>query len=59
MGAASGLPSAGNLRVLLKNQVVVTSGPRYGQVYFPSPAMESHWDDLERILDKFRKKGEG
>ena len=48
-----------HLRVLLKNQVVVTSEPRYGQVYFPSPAMESHWDDLERILEKFRKKGEG
>jgi len=48
-----------HLRVLLKNQVVVTSGPRYGQVYFLSPATESHWDDLERILEKFRKKNEG
>jgi DNA-binding transcriptional ArsR family regulator len=48
-----------HLRVLLKNQVVVTSGPRYGQVYFLSTAMESHWEDLERIQDKFRKKSEG
>ena len=48
-----------HLRVLLKNQVVVTSRPRYGQVYFLSPATESHWDDLERILEKFRKKNEG
>jgi DNA-binding transcriptional ArsR family regulator len=47
-----------HLRVLLKNQVLVTSGPRYGQVYFLSTAMESHWEDLERIQDKFRKKGE-
>src|SRR2546425_12023116 len=63
--AARGTPSLDyttvrhHLRVLLKNQVVVTSGPRYGQVYFPSPAMESHWNDLDRILARFQRKDEG
>src|SRR2546427_11711684 len=46
-----------HLRGLLKNQVVVTSRPRYGQGDFPSPAMESHWADLERILDTVQKSG--
>jgi len=41
-----------HLRVLLKNRLVVTAGERYGQVYFLSPMMESHWGDLERILER-------
>ena len=41
-----------HLRILLKNSLVVTSGETYGRLYFPSNAMESHWADLEAILEK-------
>ena len=41
-----------HLRVLLKNNLVVTAGERYGQVYFLSSMMESRWDDFERILER-------
>ena len=41
-----------HLRVLLKNNMVVTSGEGYGKLYFLSNSMESHWSDLEMILEK-------
>jgi len=39
-----------HLRVLLKNGLVVTAGEAYGRMYFLSPSMESHWDQLTVIL---------
>lgn len=47
-----------HLRVLLKNHVVVTAGERYGQVYFPSPSMESRWGAFEAIVERRKKGGE-
>ncbi len=41
-----------HLRVLLKNNMVVTSGEGYGKLYFLSNSMETHWDALEKILEK-------
>ncbi len=48
-----------HLRVLLKNNMVVTSGEGYGKLYFPSNSMESHWADLEQILDKTGRRRAG
>jgi len=41
-----------HLRVLLENNLVVTSGEGYGKLYFPSNSMESHWGALDTILEK-------
>ncbi len=38
-----------HLRVLEKNGLLSTAGERYGQVYFLSTSMESHWGVFERI----------
>ena len=38
-----------HLKILEKNGLVSTAGGRYGQVYFLSNSMESHWAELERI----------
>jgi DNA-binding transcriptional ArsR family regulator len=46
-----------HLRILSKNGLVTTAGERYGQVYFVSTAMESHWSIFERIVDNVRGKG--
>ena len=48
-----------HLRVLSKNNMVVTSGEGYGKLYFPSNSMESHWEDLELILEKTGRRLEG
>ena len=45
-----------HLRVLVKNNLAVTSGDHYGQVYFPSGSMESHWATFERILERMNAK---
>ena len=46
-----------HLRVLGKNGLVTPAGERYGQVYFVSSSMESHWDAFERIVDKVKARG--
>ena len=46
-----------HLRVLGKNGLVTTAGERYGQVYFLSPATESHWPVFERIMETMKARG--
>lgn len=48
-----------HLRVLMKNGLLVAEGDRYGRMYFPSDAMRAHWEDLEAILAKTRRKRRG
>jgi len=43
-----------HLSVLEKNRILVTEGERYGKVYFVSEVMESHWANLEAILERTR-----
>ena len=45
-----------HLRVLVENRLVETSGGRYGQVYAVSGMLESRWNELERILERGRRK---
>lgn len=45
-----------HLKVLEQNRLVVTEGTSYGKLYFLSDAMEAHWQDLQAILDKTRKR---
>jgi len=45
-----------HLRVLVKNNLTVTSGEHYGQVYFLSGSMESHWPTFERILERMNER---
>jgi hypothetical protein len=40
--------------VLEKNRILITEGEKYGKVYFVTDIMESHWADLEAILEKTR-----
>lgn len=40
-----------HLRILSANHLLQTAGDRYGQVYFLSPGLESHWPVFERITD--------
>ncbi len=48
-----------HLRVLVKNNLVVTAGEGYGKLYFPSNSMESHWSDFEHILEKTGRRRAG
>jgi len=41
-----------HLSVLEKNRILLTEGEKYGKVYFLSETMDSHWSQLEAILDK-------
>lgn len=45
-----------HLRVLGRNGLVTTAGDRYGQVYFLSASMESHWSVFERIVERVKKR---
>ncbi len=47
-----------HLRVLGKNGLVSTAGERYGQVYFLSPSMESHWSAFEHIEENLKARGD-
>lgn len=47
-----------HLRVLGKNGLVTTAGDRYGQVYFLSAAMESHWSVFEQIVRDLKARGD-
>src|SRR5207302_8340623 len=47
-----------HLRVLGKNGLVTTAGERYGQVYFLSPSMESHWTVFESIVKEMKTRGD-
>ncbi len=46
-----------HLRVLSENGLVATAGERYGQVYFLSSSMESHWAVFERIEENVKARG--
>jgi len=46
-----------HLKVLVQNHIVVTEGNSYGKLYFLSDSMESHWNMLEEILERSRKRG--
>jgi DNA-binding transcriptional ArsR family regulator len=41
-----------HLSVLENNKILLTEGEKYGKVYFLSETMDSHWAQLEAILDK-------
>jgi len=43
-----------HLSVLERNRILLTEGEKYGKVYFLSETMDSHWVQLEAILDKTR-----
>lgn len=45
-----------HLRVLEQNRLVVTEGNKYGKLYFVSESMEAHWQTLQAIVEKGRKK---
>lgn len=45
-----------HLDVLEKNDLVVTTGQRYGKMYFISPMLERQWSDLEEILAEIGHK---
>ena len=47
-----------HLRVLGKNGLVTTAGERYGQVYFLSPSIESHWAVFEKIVRDMQTRGD-
>lgn len=47
-----------HLKVLEQNRIVVTEGESYGKLYFLSDSMEAHWQDLQVILEKTRKRKE-
>jgi len=46
-----------HLGVLVKNGLVSTAGDRYGQVYFLSSSMESHWSVFEKIAANVKDGG--
>ena len=49
-----------HLAVLERNRILLTEGEKYGKIYFLSETMDSHWEQLEAILDRTRlskKKG--
>jgi len=43
-----------HLRVLEKNKIIVSSGERYGKMYFLSDAMEENYGLFEYILDRMQ-----
>ncbi len=45
-----------HLGVLKKNGLITTTGEKYGAVFFLSPAMEEHWNDLLEIEKRIGKK---
>lgn len=47
-----------HLRVLARNGLVTTAGDRYGQVYFLSGSMESHWGAFEQIVENVKTRGD-
>lgn len=46
-----------HLKVLEQNRIVITEGDSYGKLYFLSDSMEAHWQNLQAILEKTRKRG--
>jgi DNA-binding transcriptional ArsR family regulator len=46
-----------HLKVLLQNRIVITEGDSYGKLYFVSDSMEAHWQALESILERARRRG--
>lgn len=46
-----------HLKVLEQNHIVVTQGETYGKLYFVSDSMEAHWDALEAILERTKRRG--
>lgn len=46
-----------HLHVLETNRMVEATGGSYGRVYFPSPSLESHWSEFDRIASRMRPRG--
>lgn len=47
-----------HLRVLGKNGLISTVGDRYGQVYFLSASMESHWTIFEQLVKDMQARSD-
>ncbi len=47
-----------HLKVMEQNRIVVTEGDSYGKLYFLSDSMEAHWQNLQAILEKTRRRGD-
>ncbi len=45
-----------HLRVLVQNRLLETTGEHYGQVYSLAPALETRWEELERIAARHRSR---
>jgi len=45
-----------HLKVLESNKLVLTEGEKYGKVYFVSDSMEAHWEKLQEIVQKNRRR---
>ena len=41
-----------HLKILEKNGLITSMGPRYGRMYFISPNLEECWMDFEEIWNK-------
>lgn len=46
-----------HLKVLAENQVVVTGGKGYGEMYFLTPQMEQHYEEFLDILRQVNPSG--
>ena len=45
-----------HLKVLEQNRIVVTEGNSYGKLYFVSDSMEAHWQSLQTILARSKRR---
>ena len=45
-----------HIKVLMKNNLVVTTGSGYGSLYFTSELLEENWESYREISEKIRKK---
>ena len=45
-----------HIKVLMKNNLVVTTGKGYGALYFTSELLEENWDSYREISERIRKK---
>jgi DNA-binding transcriptional ArsR family regulator len=44
-----------HINVLEENDVITSTGKRYGALYFLSDKMEENYDDFQEIMDEFGK----
>jgi len=45
-----------HIKVLMKNNLVVTTGKGYGALYFTSELLEENWESYLEISERIRKK---